>query len=191
MAQAVTRGIDQLLRLDFPQGNTEFDLKNHIGRTVDALEMIDALEVMRHFFEDTRGMFISGKSLPMYRGETEFDFIHDIKQSVEGYFLVGEDTKESALCRRKNRSMIFLMLNPLVDLFQNKTHEEMLSEYNDVIDEAINHINNTEINATADDAFVVRHIIQKEVAKRNKIQAQVDGIMRLRRRKRKKKRKKK
>ncbi len=184
-------GIDQLLRLDFPIGNTELDIKRHTGRTVDALEMIDALEATRHFFEDTRGMFVKGKSIPMYRGEKEFDFIHDIKSAIEGYFLVGEDDKQSALCRRKYRSMVFLMLNPIVDLFQRSTHEEMLTQYNDPIDRAIAHIINNDIDASPDDAFVVRHIIAKTVAKRNKIQATVDGIMRLRRRKKRRKSKKK
>ena len=83
------------------------------------------------------------------------------------------------------------MLNPLVDLFQRSTHEEMLTQYNEAIDHAVAHINASKITATADDAFVVRHIIQKEVAKRNKIQASVDGIMRLRRRKKRRKSKKK
>lgn len=186
----MTRGIDQLLRLDFPVG-TDLDIRHHTDRTVDALEMVDALKTIRHFFEDTRGMLVDGKSIPMYRGESEFDFIHDIKLAIKGFFLVGEDDKQSALRRRKYRSMVFLMLNPLVDLFQRSTHEEMLAQYGETVDLAIAHILDSNINATADDAFVVRHIIQKEVAKRNKIQATVDGIMRLRRRKKRRKSKKK
>ena len=186
----VTKGIDQLLRLDFPVG-TELDIKHHTSRTVDSLEMIDALKTIRHFFEDTRGMLVDGKSIPMYRGESEFDFIHDIKLAIKGFFLVGENDKHSALRRRKYRSMVFLMLNPLVDLFQRSTHEEMLAQYGETVDLAITHILDSNITASADDAFVVRHVIQKEVAKRNKIQAAVDGIMRLRRRKKRRKSKKK
>lgn len=183
MASAVTVGIDRLLRLDYPKSNSEYDLKQHEGTTVNALDMIEALKVMHHLFEDTREMIGN----PMYRGEPEFDFIHDIKQAVEHYFLVGDDSKQSALRRRKNRSMVFLMLNPLVDFFQYTTHEEMLEQYNDIVDEAIQYIFDNNKQPSADDAFVIRHMISKDVAKRNKIQGIVDGIMRLRRRQTKRK----
>lgn len=187
MTQAVTRGIDRLLRLDYPQSKSEVDLRNHYGRLADSFEMIDALEYMRTFFEDSADML----GRPMYRGERTFDFIHDIKKYIEAIFLVGEDMKQSALLRRKNRSMVVLMLNPLVDLFQYKTHEETLELYDDIIDNCIQHIVESDIDATPDDAFVVRSVIQKEIARRNKTQATVDGIMRLRRRKKKRKAKKK
>ena len=187
MTTAVTRGIDQLLRLDCPLSDSEIDLKRHESSTVDAFEMINALEAMRTFFEDSADMI--GK--PMYRGERDFDFIHDIKKYVEAVFLVGEDDKQSALLRRKNRSMVVLMLNPLVDLFQHVSHEETLERYDEVVNKAIQQIVDNERDATPDDAFVVRSVIRKEVTRRNKIQAAVDGIMRLRRRKKKRKAKKK
>ena len=187
MTTVVTRGIDRLLRLDFPLGNSEKDLEFHEKRTVNALEMVDALEVMRNFFKDTRDML--GK--PIYRGEREFDFIHDIKKYINAYFLVGEDTRQTAQRRAKNRSMIVLLLNPIVDLFQHKSHEETLNEYDNIIDEAIEIIVNNNVTATADDAFVIRRVIQKEIEKRNRVQAAVDGIMRLRRRKKRRKKKKK
>ncbi len=187
MTTAVTRGIDRLLRLDFPVGNSEDDLNFHEGRTVDAFEMINALEIMRNFFKDSRDML--GK--PIYRGEREFDFIHDIKEYINSYFLVGEDFKQTAHLRGKNRSMVVLLLNPIVDIFQHKSHEETLEEYDNIIDGAIESIINNNITATADDAFVARRVIQKEIEKRNRTQATVDGIMRLRRRKKKRKKKKK
>jgi len=84
MSLAVTRGIDQLLRLDFPQSNSEIDLKRHESSVVSAIDMIDALEIMRTLFRDTSSML--GK--PMYKGEREFDFIHDLKTYIEAVFLV-------------------------------------------------------------------------------------------------------
>ena len=187
MTTAVTRGIDRLLRLDFPPSDSEKDIEIHDQRTVDALEMIDALETTRTFFKDSHDML--GK--PIYRGEREFDFIHDIKKYINAYFLVGEDAKQSALLRRKNRSMVVLLLNPVVDIFQHKTHEDTLEEYNNIIDGAIEIIVNNDITASADDAFVIRRVIQKEIEKRNHVQAAIDGIMRLRRRKKRRKKKKK
>ncbi len=187
MSLAVTRGIDQLLRLDFPQSNSEIDLKRHESSVVSAIDMIDALEIMRTLFRDTSSML--GK--PMYKGEREFDFIHDLKTYIEAVFLVGEDAKQCALLRRKHRSMVVLMLNPLVEQFHRSTHEEMLERYNTAIDEAILHINNNERDASADDAFVVKRVIQKAVERKNRVQATVDGILRLRRRKKKKTAKKK
>jgi len=186
MTTAVTRGIDRLLRLDYPLGNSEKEIEYHEKRTVSALEMVDALEVMRTFFKDSRDML--GK--PIYRGEREFDFVHDIKKYIDAFFLVGEDSDQSIQRRAKNRSMVVLLLNPIVDLFQYKSHEDMLNEYDNVIDEAIDNIVNTNITASADDAFVIRRVIQKEIEKRNRVQAAVDGIMRLRRRKKRRKKKK-
>ena len=84
-----------------------------------------------------------------------------------------------------------LMLNPLVDLFQHVSHGETLERYDEVVNKAIQQIVDNERDATPDDAFVVRSVIRKEVTRRNKIQAAVDGIMRLRRRKKKRKAKKK
>ena len=63
----------------------------------------------------------------------------------------------------------------------------MLAEYDSVIDTAIHEIMEDGQDSTADDAFVVQHVIAKEVNRRNRIQAAVDGIMRLRRRKRRRK----
>jgi len=186
MSTAVTRGIDRLLRLDFPASTSEIELKRHDGRTVNALEMVEALKVMYRLFSDTSETI--GK--PMYRGESDFDFTDDIKRGINQYFLVGEDEKHSALRRRKNRTMVVLMLNPLVDLFHHHTHEDMLEQYTGVIDDAIQHIFDSDIEPTADDAFVVRAVITKEIAKRNRIQSAVDGIMRMRRRKKKRKSKK-
>lgn len=187
MSLAVSRGIDQLLRLDFPLSESEIDTRRHASSTVDTFEMIDALETMRTLFRDTADMI--GK--PMYKGEREFDFIHDLKTYIEAVFLVGEDAKQSALLRRKNRSMVVLMLNPLVDQFHRSSHEEMLERYNDAIDEAVLRINENDRDASADDAFVVRRVIQKTVERKNRVQAAVDGILRLRRRKKKKTAKKK
>lgn len=187
MTTAVTRGIDRLLRLDFPLGNSEKDIEFHEKRTVNALEMVDALEVVRTFFKDSRDMF--GK--PIYRGERDFDFIHDIKEYINAYFLVGEDSNQSIRRRAKNRSMVVLMLNPIVDLFQYKSHDDALNEYDNIIDEAIEIIVNNNVTATSDDAFVIRRVIQKEIEKRNRVQSAIDGIMRLRRRKKRRKKKKK
>jgi hypothetical protein len=185
MATAVSRSINWLLRLDYTSDISEHGLKQHYGRTVDAFEMIDALEILRVLFEDTRRCV----GAPMYRGEKEFDFIHDLKLAVNDHFLVGEDDKDSALRRRKNRSLVVLMLNPIIDQFQNSSHEEALESYNEVIDDAISQIFECDSNPSVDDALIVRRMIQKEVARRNRVQEAVDGIMRLRRRKRRKKKK--
>lgn len=184
MTTAVSRGINWLLRLDYPSDTSELGLKRHYGKTVDALEMIDALECLRIMFNDVRR--VPG---PMYRGEKEFDFVHDIKLAVEAYYLVGRDDKDSALRRRKYRSMVHLMLNPLIDSFHSLSHEEAMEAYDEIINDAINEIIECDHDSAADDAYVVQHLIAKEVARRNRVQATVDGILRLRRRKRRRKNK--
>lgn len=187
MTTVVTRGIDQLLRLDCPLSDSEIDLTRHESSTVDGFEILNALEVLRDFFKSSAECL----GRPMYKGEKEFDFIHDIKGAIEGYFLVGEDQKQSALLRRKNRSMVVLMLNPIVDRFQYKSHEDTLEQYDAIIDEAIQFVVEHDKDASPDDAFVVRRVIQKTMERKNRVQAAVDGILRLRRRKKKRKSKKK
>ena len=184
MTTAVSRGINWLLRLDYTSDTSELGLKRHYGKTVDALEIIDALEVLRTMFAET-----SRVEGPMYRGETEFDFVHDLKQAVDAFYLVGEDAKDGALRRRKYRSLVTLLLYPIIDVFQNFSHEETLEAYDAVIDGAISAVKECDHDATGDDAFVVQHLMAKEVARRNRVQAIVDGIMRLRRRKRRRKNK--
>ena len=175
-------GIDRLLRLDYPPVD-EVKLRSHQGSTVDAFEMLDALEVLREFFGHTADMV--GK--PMYRGEKEFDFIRDVKADINNFFLVSDDQKEAALKRRKNRTMVVLMLNPIVDMFQYADHEVALNTYNHIIDGAVEHITNTDAESSAEDAFVVKRLIQKQVQRHNRVVDAVDGIMRLRRKKRKSK----
>ena len=184
MTTVVSRGINWLLRLDYASDTSELGLNRHYGKTVDALEILDALEVLRTMFDETRT--VKG---PMYRGEKEFDFVYDLKQAVENHFLAGEDQKEGALRKRKYRSLVALLLNPIIDQFQTTSHEDALNAYDAAIDGAIEEVIGCEHNATADDAFVVQHVIANEVTRRNKIQASVDGIMRLRRRKRRRKNK--
>lgn len=185
MHNVVSRGIDRLLRLDYPTGNSEAELRFHAGRTVNALEMIDALEVLRSLFQDTREAI--GK--PIYRGEVEFDFIHDIKEAIRWYFLVGEDEKTGALNRRKYNSMVMLMLNPIVDHFNRYTHKEALGLCDEKIDEAIQTILDHDTDGDAVDAMIAQRLIQKEVQRRNRVATAVDGIMRLRRRKKTRKKK--
>lgn len=180
MSNPVTRGIDRLLRLDYAIDRSEFGIRQHEGRTVDVLEMLDSLEVLREFFELTRDMV--GK--PMYRGEKEFDYIHDIKESIKGFYFAGDSEKQVALNKRKYNGLLVLLLNPIIDYFNRFSHEEALENYNSVIDDAIEHIKNSDITPSADDAFVVRALITKEVQRRNRVNTAVEGIMRLRRRKR-------
>lgn len=176
--QSLYQGIDRLLRLDYPENTDEVSLKRHYGAHVDALEMIEAVEVLRFYFKDTEEML--GKAA--YRGEKSFDFISELKEDIRSYYLEASSDKEGALRRRKYRTMVVLMLNPLISLFQNMSHADALNQYDEVLDRVIEYISTNEIETRKDDAFVVRHLIQKDIERHNRVTKVVDGILHLRRR---------
>jgi len=167
-------GVNRLLRLDHPQQGEAPE--QHAGRTVDAFDMIEAMEVMRKFFEDTEEL----SGVKMRRGDEDFDYRQDIKDAIKEYYLQGSSDKEGALNRRKYRALVMLLLEPMVDVFKGVPHEQALEMYNDVIDNVIQYIKTSDIVTHADDAFVQRRLIQKEVERRNQVSKAVDGIMALR-----------
>lgn len=176
-------GVNRLLRLDHPQRGE--DEERHAGRTVDAFDMLEAMEVMRKMFEDTKDLV--GKK--MRQGDTGFNYRADIKEAIREYYLSGSSEKEGALNRRKYRALVMLLLEPMVDLFKGVPHEEALKLYDGVIDDTIRFIKNSDVVTSADDAFVQRRMIQKEVQKANQVRKAVDGIMALRNKSKKKRKK--
>lgn len=178
-------GVKRLLRLDHPQkGETD---ESHAKRTVDAFDMIEAMEVMRKFFEDTKDLV----GTKMRKGDETFDYRKDVKDAIQEYYLKGSTEVEGALNRRKYRALVMLLLDPMVDMFKGVSHEEALKHYDQVIDNTIRYINNSDVVTSADDAFVQRRLIQKEVQKANQVRKAVKGIMALRNKSKKKKSKKK
>ena len=198
MMQIVDRGIRWLLQLDYAPNINELELNRHYGKTVDAFEIIEALEVLRALFKETarpsdevaRLGEISMIGSAMYRGEKDFDFIHDIKKSIKLMYLEGDTLKESALLNRKNRRLVTFLLNPIIDSFYDKTHEEALKLYDLVIDEVLDFIHEHETSVNEIDSMVVQKTITKVLERKNNVQHVVDGIMRLRRRKQRRLRKK-
>lgn len=157
----IKTGVQRLLRLNHPEGRDP-------SREVDAFDIIEALEVVRKMLEDTDGM-----------SDTE-GYIEEVKKDIAEFYLSGATEKESALNRRKYRYLVSVLLDPLVEIFEGVTHEEMLGMYNKVVDDAIRFVKNSDVVTSADDAFVTRRLIAKEVQRRNRVTKTVDGIDALR-----------
>jgi len=185
MRKILRQGVNRLLKLDHPQKGE--DVESHGKRTVDAYDMIESMEVLRKFFEDTKDMV----GVAMRKGDKTFDYVDDIKEAVNEYYLRGASEKEGALNRRKYRALVMLLLEPMIDLFKDVSHEDALEMYDHVLDQTIRFIKNSDVVTSADDAFVQRRLIQKEVQRRNRVAKAVDGIMRLRKKAAKRKKKKK
>lgn len=177
----VKTGVNRLLKMDHPQKG-ESD-EQHAKRSVDAYDIIEAMEVLRKFFGDTE----DAVGMKARQGDKEFNYLKEIRDMVDEYYLRGDTEVKGALNRRKYRAMIQVLVNPMLDLFRFMTHEEALKNYNDVLDGVIQYVKNSDVVASADDAFVQRRLIQKEVQRSNKVARAVDGIMALRNKKRKKK----
>lgn len=180
-AQKVLKtGVSRLLKMDHPQkGETE---EQHSKRAVDAYDLIEAVEVVRKFFEDTK----DAVGVKMRHGDKDFDYLKEIRNMVDEYYLQGETDKEGALNRRKYRAMVQVLIQPMLDLFRGVSHEKALDVYDDVLDSVVRFVKNSDVVSSADDAFVQRRMIQKEVQRSNKVSRAVDGIMALRRGKKRK-----
>ena len=184
MRKILRQGVNRLLKLDHPQQGE--DLDRHASRTVDAYDMLESMEVLRKFFEETKDLV----GVKMRRGDTTFDYVDDIKLALQSYYLKGATEKAGALSRRKYRALVMLLLDPIVDLFKKISHDDALAMYDNVIDQTIRFIKNSDIVTSADDAFVQRRLIAKEVQRRNRVAKAVVGIIKLRKKAKGKKKRK-
>lgn len=174
-------GVTRLLKMDHPQkGETD---EQHAKRSVDAFDIMEAIEVLRKFFEDTK----DAVGTKMRRGDADFDYLREIRNMVNEYYLQGSTEKEGALQRRKYRAMVQVLIEPMLDLFKGVPHQKALDVYDSVLDSVIRYVKNSDVITHADDAFVQRRLIQKEVQRNNKVTRTVDGIMALRKGKNKRK----
>lgn len=193
----VKRGLEKMMRMDAPASDSKEDMEKHAKdrRVVDSFDMIEALEVVRKMFDEAKKTYTQkvqtdrgevDTSKGHRRGEKTFDFLKDVKGAIESYYMAGRTEVEGTLKKRKYRALVMLVLNPLVNTFKDKSPEEVFNTYNDVIDNMIKFVKDSEIVPTADDAFVARKAVQREVRQAQNVKKAVDGIMKLRKKSQKK-----
>jgi hypothetical protein len=130
----------------------------------DELDVLYCLDAVKQMFYDTAAYL--GKS--KYQGQP-FDFIREVKEEVQEWLLVGNTDQQTAHLKRKNLIMYHMVLEPLIDLFANFTHEEALSRCDETFELVKQTIENHDIETTYDDAIVAREQIQQIVREREEL----------------------
>lgn len=200
MKQVLRRGLEKVMRMDAPPSDDKEGLEKYAKdrRVIDAFDLIEALEVVRKMFEQAESTFKNkvqtdrgevDTSKGHRQGEKQFDILKDVKGAIESYFLSGKSETEGMLKKRKYRALVVLVLDPLVNMFKGMDPQQIFNQYDEVINDAIRFVKDSDIVAHPDDAFVVRRQIAQEVKRASDVKKAVDGIMKLRKKASKKKKK--
>lgn len=126
----------------------------------DELDLLVVLDSVRAKFMDTAEMFGKKK----YR-DTPFDFCEDVREELEEWLFVprGEDLQQAAVLRKKYQPMYFLVIVPVIDMFETMKHGQALLALNEILAEVTELIMNHEYDGTYDDALVTQAVINNEI----------------------------
>ena len=149
-------------------------------RIRDELDLIDALEVIRFYVQDTKNMV--GKK--MYQKQP-FDVVEDIKRATEEHFLTGREARDTALARFKNLMMYHLVLVPIIETFKDVEHKPVLKEADKMLDDIGELLTVMNVPSHRDDAIVALAQVGEMIKERENARK-----VELARRRRKKSRKK-
>lgn len=142
--------------------------KQHGQRFRDENDLIEALDVVRDSFHDTKNMI--GKK--MYQGVV-FDPVEDVKRALEEYLLGRRERKDVALARRKNLIMYHLAVEPVIEMFKGIPHATTLMIVDEVVDSVQDLIRTMPIESHLDDAIVAQvqvNVLIKEREERRKLE---------------------
>ncbi len=84
-------------------------------------DLMEAIDVLSIYFHETHRMI----GVKMYRGQV-FDVIEDVKRATEEYFLTDRTPTESLIARGKNLNMYHLAVVPIIEMFKDLKHVDML-----------------------------------------------------------------
>jgi len=213
------RRMQRLMHLPSDAKKRKFAMK----RIIDDFDLLEALDMVRHFFHETEDMV--GK--PLQRAEdakgkklrnqpTEFNFIKDVKAALKDYYFhfnepipraqglgyYGEtlpgshastskraedymaDAESKKLNKIKYKRLYDQVLEPIVDMFKDYSHQDALISIDHVIDNAKKYVINSDVLGSEDDARVARKQIEQDVKRRRnkrRVRRDAEAIAKLRR----------
>ena len=176
-------GINKMLRMSSLQGKTDKEREASARKVLDAFDIIEALEIVRDAFKDTEDM-VKAKA----RKGKDFDFIKDVKKTVQEFFMKTShmDEKDKALARRRYGALYHLVLEPLIDTFKGYSHEDALNSVDHTIKSAINYVKSSDVLADAEDALKIGREVRREIAKKQNVRNIAQAIAKMRVKKKKK-----
>jgi hypothetical protein len=175
LSPAVHDGLRKFIRLTALASNPQYT-----RRIRDEFDLLDALEVVRNYFHETKSMV----GLKMYKAQP-FDVIEDVKRATEEHFLSGREAKDAALARGKNLTMYHLAIVPIIEMFKGVNHEVILKNIDNVLTQVKDQLHTLEIRSHIDDALVT--LAQVSVMIKQREDARKLELAKRRRVKRKKK----
>lgn len=153
----VTNGVKLLIQLS---GLRSDPLQAKWVRDEEDLRI--ALEQLADNLKYTKSMV--GKA--MYRNQSTFDFVEDVKRALEYTLLIGDNDKQTAGLRKRNLTMYHLVLEPIIDHLGTLSHEQAIENVDRYINAVYEYACTADINIHFEDALVAQVIIKNMVQER-------------------------
>lgn len=130
----------------------------------DEQDLTQALDIVKTLFHETERM----KGKKMYQGQP-FDPIEDVKRGIEEYLLGAREYNEIPLQRKRNLTMYYLVVEPIIESFKGLSHQEMLEKVDGRIEEIVNQLMTMPVRSHYDDAIVAKEQIRQFVRDRDEL----------------------
>jgi Arc/MetJ family transcription regulator len=101
-----------------------------------------------------------------YQG-VDFDAPREVGKDMATWYLSGANDGEVALMRKRNLPMMYLVIEPVVQLFYKFDHETMIAVADELIADVIALVDNTTDYGTYDDALVAQAQVQQLIRQRD------------------------
>lgn len=157
----VINGLRTFVRI-IPLIQNQFDRKY----IQDEYDLVSMVRSVKDKFKDTARMMGKQK----YRN-VDFDFIQDVKEEMAEWLLNGKDAKSIALQRKKHLVTYHLIIEPLINMFDGMSHQDVLYQVDGVINEIEQLIMSHNVDGNYDDALVARAQVKQMIEKREALRA--------------------
>jgi Arc/MetJ family transcription regulator len=128
----------------------------------DEGDLKGALETIAYTMKATHTMVGKRK----YQG-ADFDAPREVTKDLTTFLLSGENEGEEALNRKRYQPMLYLVIEPVIQLFYKFDHPTMIAVADQLITDVISLVDNTTDYGTYDDALVARAQVQQLIRQRD------------------------
>jgi hypothetical protein len=135
---------------------------NQLKYIQDEFDALEALEVLLQKFHDTAEMFGKKKSR-----NQPFNYLEDVREEMEEWLLIGRSQKENAIRRKTYQPLFYLIVMPVIELFEHRSHAEVLKQIDSIIEEVKEMVRTQTVSGTYDDAVVMQQILHKEIQQKD------------------------
>lgn len=139
------------------------DDPKHTKWTRDEFDLIEAVDITNTCYQDTARM----AGIPMYAGESTFDFTEDVRRAVEENLLGCRDPKDQLVRRKHNIIMYHLVISMIIDQLSKYPHQDVLLHLPSYMDQVRANILLNDVDPHMDDAIVAREMVNITIRERD------------------------